>query len=181
MILRQTRVPAFLSAVLLSATIAVTIGAVSTGPATAAAKKPAGKSVNLTITTAPPVTLKGTKGECTIDKTSYSIQLDGTDYPSLGTEGFFALEGPVQGSPTGSAATTQASGAIHVSHPEVKAVIGGVQFGSDAPLVNNANDFSKLDGSVTTNVKKKTITLNALPIIGGNDLHATVTGVIRCK
>ena len=70
----------------------------------------ASTSVDLTVSGATPITIKGTKVDCQIGSSGYSaVYVDGSNYPSLGAGNFVALS-------------------ISNSVPLLKAVIGGAGF-----------------------------------------------------
>ena len=130
--------------------VAVTLGAASTGPASATVRASRSiKKVNLTVGTTPSVTLKGTKGQCLITTDGYNIAFEATDYPSLGSDGDLSSGGP--------GPTTDPS--KRPQYVAFSATIGGTAYRED-----DSRTLDEIVAAVTLNVKKKTIKFNAYPI-----------------
>lgn len=148
--------------------VAVTLGAASTGPASATVGASRSiKKVNLTVETTPSVTLKGTKGQCLITTDGYNIAFEAKDFPSLGSDGDLSSGGP-------GPATDPSKKPQYIAF---SATIGGTAYREDDSL-----SLDEILAAVTLNVKKKTIKFNAYPIIApGTGVPATMTGIVKCK
>jgi hypothetical protein len=139
----------------------------STGGATAApGSSGSGKvSVDLAITGDLPATIKGTKGRCNIssnDPMSSGYDFEAADYPSLGANGAFSVEGG------------QLRGDGGRTYPNIKANIGGGGF-----LV-----FDSSGSGLTISANGKTVTFNM--DLDGSDAAGTpvldhVSGTITCS
>ena len=148
--------------------LAAALGAASTSPAAATvAERRSVKKVKLTLDVSPPVTIKGTKGQCLLTADGYNIDFDGEDYPGLGADGELASGGP--GPATAPDQKRQ--------YTAFSATIGGVFYVED-----DSGGLDALTSAVTLNVKKKTIRFDAYPIIAP-ETHtpATMSGIVKCR
>ena len=148
--------------------VAATLAAASASPVSATVGASASvKKVKLTVDVTPRVTLKGTKGQCLISTDGYNIAFEGKDYPSLGRDGDLASGGP-------GPATDPNQFPQYIAF---SATISGTAYREDGS--RTLDDFL---AAVTLNVKKKTITFNAYPIVDpGTGATATMTGIVKCK